>query len=333
MADAAGAHPSSDYGCALGLSDLRNEISGYLRRARGLTVGPDQIIITNGTIHALHLLSSLFLNSSNQVFVENPGYQLAWQTFALTGAEIVPVPVDEDGLIVGAIPKDASRARFLYITPSHQFPTGSRLSLGRRRALIDWAHQNQILIIEDDYDGEFRYDVPQLAPLAALSNNCVIYCGTFSKTLFPDLRVGYVVANPAIITAMAKLRTMTEYAPNSIIQGALTRFIADHHFERHIQKMRKIYARKRMILSQAIEASAFPAKLTGLNSGLNAVVELKVEDSATVISRKLQAQGVNIPAVSHYAIENSVADNRLILGYADASEEQLFDGIQCLDKI
>ncbi|MEM9574389.1 MAG: PLP-dependent aminotransferase family protein, partial [Pseudomonadota bacterium] len=159
---AGSAFPSADYSDPLGDVRLRQTIVDYLRRARGLKAGLNEIIITNGAIHAMHLLSTFFLKAGERVVVENPGYPLATQTFRFSGAEIIPCPVDHDGLIVEHLPSRLDDIRFVYTTPSHQFPTGSRLSLARRAALIDWAEKRGAIIVEDDYDGEFRYDVAPL---------------------------------------------------------------------------------------------------------------------------------------------------------------------------
>lgn len=333
VAVAASALPSADYGEAQGSEALRIQICGYLRRARGLAIEPDEIFITNGTVHAFQLLSALYLDSGSQVLVEDPGYRLAWQTFALSGAKIVGVPVDDDGLAVDRLPSLAGNAKFVYVTPSHQFPTGSRLSLARRHALIEWAHQNRVLILEDDYDGEFRYDVPPLAPLAVLSRECVVYCGTFSKTLFPDLRIGFVVAHKEIIAALSALRTVTEYAPNAIMQSALAAFIKEHHFERHIRKMRKVYAQRRAVLAEALNTECGRFALSGLNSGLHVVVRLSGSQPASDLSAKLAMAGVNAPPISRYSTDNSLPDDRLILGYAALQEASILVGASKLTRL
>ncbi len=210
LSPADSATPSADYGEPLGHSQLRHAISDYLRRARGLTASPEEIIITNGAVHAMHLLAAIYLDKRSRVVVENPGYPLARQTFQLAGAEIISCGVDEEGLCVDRLPKKPTCVKFVYVTPSHQFPTGSRLSLSRRQALIDWADLHGIFVLEDDYDGEYRYDVPPLAPMASMDTHRVIYCRTFSKTMFPGLRIGFAVAPQPLIQLMAKMRTSTE---------------------------------------------------------------------------------------------------------------------------
>ncbi|HNP64256.1 MAG TPA: PLP-dependent aminotransferase family protein [Woeseiaceae bacterium] len=331
LSSAGSAMPSADYGDPRGDERLRNTLVTYLRRARGLSFTADQIIITNGAVHAMHLLSSVYLDHDSKVVVENPGYRLARQTFRLAGADIIPCAVDSSGLVVDELPSNTENVRFVCVTPSHQFPTGSRLSLGRRRELISWAEERGILIIEDDYDGEFRYDVSPLAPLAAMSNGCVVYCGTFSKTLFPGLRIGFAVAPKRLIDTLAAYRSISEYAPNTILQSALAKFISEGHHERHIHKMRRIYAQKRKTLAESLRASTFAEQLQGLDSGLNALVKLKTGLTGTRLSAKAKHLDIVLPPVRHYALDDSVPDDAVVFGYAGLSEDQLVRGVEMLN--
>lgn len=319
--------PSADYGDARGQIGLRMAICDYLRRARGLVAEPDEIMVTNGAVNAMFLLASLYLDESAEVIVENPGFPLARQVFAQTGARVTPCPVDGDGLVTDALPKPSKRRRFVYVTPSHQFPTGARLTLSRRRQLIEWAESQRALIIEDDYDGEFRYDVAPLAPMAAMANRCVVYCGTFSKTLFPDLRVGFLVAPPELISRLANLRLLVEYAPNSIVQGALTHFINDAHYERHILRMRRHYREKRQLISATLSKINSSAILTGTDSGLNALIRLPKKTKGSTLSRRAARQAILLPSVTRYAFDNTVNDDAVVLGYAAATTPQLQQGL------
>ncbi|MCR9193826.1 MAG: PLP-dependent aminotransferase family protein [Hyphomonas sp.] len=328
MSAAASRLPSSDYGDPRGDEVLRQNILDYLRRARGLSATSDQIIITNGSVHAMHILSRLYLDEATKVVIENPGYPLARQTFELCGAGILTCPVDENGLRTDDLPIGNHGVKLVYVTPSHQFPTGHRLSLERRRALIDWADENGALIIEDDYDGEFRYDVPPLVPLAALSPNSVIYCGTFSKTMFPGLRIGFAIANRAVIDAMAAYRTISEYAPNAPLQMALAIFIAEGHFEKHVHRMSRIYASKRRKVADTLKDMNSPATLTGLDSGLSVLMTLPSSMSASNLSETAAKNDVLVPPVSRYDISVTPANDALALGYASASEEQISIGIR-----
>ncbi|MEM9496138.1 MAG: PLP-dependent aminotransferase family protein [Pseudomonadota bacterium] len=330
MSKAASRAPEPDYGDPRGEDTLRREICSYLRRARGLSASPEDIIVTNGAVHAMHILSELFLDKKSKVAFENPGYPLARQTFALSGAEIAACRVDTDGIIPGDLPKDACNVKIVYVTPSHQFPTGGRLSLGRRRALIEWAEKRSALIVEDDYDGEFRYDAPPLTPLATMAPNSVVYCGTFSKTMFPGLRLGFAVAPRPIIDAMAAYRTVSEYAPAAPNQGALAHFIAEGYYEKHVHRMRRIYAGKRKLLSALVQQHNGNATLQGLHSGLNALIQLPQDRSAKTLSQHMEKAGVLIPPVARYDITRKPSDNALVFGYAAPTETEITRSVELL---
>ncbi|MEM9530476.1 MAG: PLP-dependent aminotransferase family protein [Pseudomonadota bacterium] len=317
--------PTGDYGDPRGCPRLRGEIAFYLRRARGLAAAPEQIIITNGSVHAMHLLAMVLLEPGETVAMEDPGYPLAAQAFALAGGHLKFCPVDAEGIEVERLP--SGNSRLVYVTPSHQFPTGSRLSLTRRHALIAWAEQHGAVIVEDDYDGEFRYDVPPLAPLAGLAPDRVVYCGTFSKTLFPDLRLGFAVAPVRLIEAMAALRTVMEYAPPAVSQGALRYFIAAGHFERHVQRMRRIYGAKRHHLAKVLTDLDVGARLSGLDSGLNAVVELESNTDAEALTQGALKHGIAVHALSRYGSPAALRRNALIVGYAAPDEPALTEAL------
>lgn len=330
---AASRMPTSEYGDPRGELELRIAISSYLRRTRGFKADPDEIIITNGAIQAMHILARLYLTENDSVAFEDPGYPLARQVFAMTGASILPVDVDEHGLMVDALPDNGDKLKFVYVTPSHQFPTGERLSLSRRKQLLEWAAKNDVLILEDDYDGEFRYDVPPLPPMAAMSaNGYVVYFGTFSKTMFPGLRLGFAVAPSELIAEMAAYRSTTDYQTNALTQLALARFIDKGDFEKHVQRMRRIYAKKRACLSQAIQSSKLPGKLTGTDSGINAMIKLDPGLRASEISQRALKAGVNVTPIDRYRYNNTL-DDALVLGYGGLSTEQIQTGIDTLAHV
>ncbi|MEL6868840.1 MAG: PLP-dependent aminotransferase family protein [Pseudomonadota bacterium] len=331
---AATATPSSDYGDPQGEPALRIAIAAYLCRARGLDVDPQQIIVTHGAIQALQLMSELYIAPGDAIGFEDPGYPLARQAFAHGGAHIVPIAVDEEGLDVAALERTSQAVRLVYVTPAHQFPTGARLSLDRRQQLLAWAVQNNALILEDDYDGEFRYDIAPLAPMAAMdTGGFVTYLGTFSKTLFPSLRIGYAAGDRRIITKLAALRTARDYQTTALTQLTLARFIDNGDFERHVYRTRKLYAGKRDTLSAALAASDLPGKLCGMSSGLNALIRLDVSIPAPVLAAKAQVAGMTIAPLSRYAHDPRGADNALVFGYAAASNEEINAGIELLADI
>ncbi len=330
-AQAASAIPASDYGDPRGDLALREQIVAYLQRARGLTAQADEIIVTNGAIQAMQILAQIYLRSEDQMAFEEPGYPLARQVFANTGAEIVAVGVDDDGLQVDALPVDGGRIKLVYVTPSHQFPTGTRLSLSRRAKLLEWAGRHNALILEDDYDGEFRYDIPPLPPLAAMcAKNHVVYLGTFSKTLFPSLRLGYAVAPKAVINAMAAYRTLADYETNQLTQLTLKSFIETGEFEKHIQRMRRIYGKKRHCLQQVIADTDFPGELTGINSGMNGLVRLSTPMTATAIAELAEQHGISLTPESRYCSQVPAQDDGLVLGYSALTAEQIQQGVNKL---
>jgi len=333
-ADAASRLPSADYGDPQGELELRIAIAAYLCRGRGLDVNADEIIITNGAVQAMHIISRLYLDRDSAVAFEDPGYPLARQTFGMTGASILPIPIDEDGLRVDQLPGDAKRVKFVYVTPSHQFPTGERLSLSRRQELLEWATQNDVLILEDDYDGEFRYDVAPLPPLAAMSTNgFVVYFGTFSKTMFPSLRIGFAVGPKQLIKEMAACRAVSDYQTNSLTQLALTSFIENGEFEKHVHRMRRLYAKKRKRLREVMNETNLAGDLTGTDSGLNALIRLRTDISATQISLRSRLRGIEVTPISRFAKGASVQDNALVLGYGALSEDEIEHGVSTLAAV
>jgi len=333
-ADAATRLPAPDYGDPQGELELRIAIASYLCRARGLDVNADEIIITNGAIQAMHILANIYLTDEMAVAFEDPGYPLARQTFTMTGARIQPVPVDEDGLRVEALPDDGGNLKFVYVTPSHQFPTGQRLSLQRRQQLLEWAARNDVLILEDDYDGEFRYDIAPLPPMAAMSAcGLVVYFGTFSKTMFPALRIGFAAGQKTLIKEMANFRAVTDYQTNSLSQLTLASFIENGEFEKHVHRMRRIYAKKRQTLSDAITETNFPGDLTGTSSGLNALIRLQTDISATNISHRALVENICVTPILRYARSPSVADDALVLGYGAVAEAHIEEGVAKLSAI
>ncbi|MEM6914401.1 MAG: PLP-dependent aminotransferase family protein [Pseudomonadota bacterium] len=319
-----------DYGDPLGDHCLRAAISLYLKRARGLVTDPDEIIITNGSVHAMHLLAHVYLSSRSTVFFEDPGYPLARQTFAMSGADLVSCAIDDDGIVVDALPTRTAPSSLVYVTPSHQFPTGGRLSLRRRYDLCAWAERQDTLIVEDDYDGEYRYDVPPLAPLASFDRNRVVYCGTFSKTMFPGLRIGFAVAPKPVVGAMARYRTMTEYAPSAHTQHALASFIRDGHYERHIHRMRRIYRKKRKFVVEYLGNSMCSASLVGLDSGLNGLLNVETGRSIEDVCQELRRDGVLLPPLSRYCVGDVLSANQAVIGYAAPSLSDIECGLDSL---
>lgn len=330
MSVATGRMPQSDYGDPKGTLYLRKVLSDYLRRTRGLAVSPDNIIVTNGAVHAMDLVASLLLDDQTTAVFENPGYPLARQVFLRTGAKIHYSDIDEHGIVTSDLPGDEQKSGLAYVTPSHQFPIGSRLSLQRRRELINWAERQGAFIVEDDYDGEFRFDVPPLAPLATMAPGSVIYCGTFSKTMFPGLRIGFAAGPEELIDAMSVQRAISEYAPNEPIQGALALFIEEGEYERHVLRMRRLYSKKRRAVSEMLGDHG---KLSGIDSGLSALLEIQGPVDANEISKQLEALNILVPSVTRYDVNNRQSRNALVFGYAEPSIKQIEKGVKTLIRL
>lgn len=241
------------YGDSQGFEPLREAIAGHLNSARGVNSTAEQVIITAGAQQALDLTARILLESGSSVVTEDPCYLEARNVFSATGAKILSVSVDEEGLDVARIPIE-SNIRLVYVTPSHQFPLGVTMSLSRRLALIDWAKTNNSWIIEDDYNSEFRYAGRPLASMQGLDNyGRVIYVGTFSKTIFPSLRIGCVVVPPDLVDIFATARALNDVHSSIIEQAILSEFIAEGHFSRHLRRMRTLYQERQNIFLEECE--------------------------------------------------------------------------------
>ncbi len=233
---------SSHYGGPMGSKALRETIASYLRTARSLHCEAEQVMIVSGSQQALEITARVLLDRGSRVWMEEPGYNLARDVFALAGCQLVPVPVAEDGWDVAAGIKRYRRARAAFVTPSHQFPLGVIMSASRRFQLLEWAQATGAWILEDDYDSEYRYESMPIASLQGLDSHAhVIYIGTFSKVLFPSLRLGYVVIPLDLVEQFRAVRRVMDLGPPTFFQEVLADFIAEGHFARHIRRMRVLY--------------------------------------------------------------------------------------------
>lgn len=240
------AQESGTYRDPAGEPELRLAISRYLGFNRAVTSAWQEIIVTQGAQQALDLIACVVLEPGDVVAVEDPGYPPARICFMAHGGKVVPVPVDEEGIIVEKLPKSA---RLIYVTPSHQFPLGMPMSLERRIALLEWAQRHGAIIIEDDYDGEYRFEGRPMEPLKSLDRaGLVAYIGTFSKTIFPDLRMGYVVPPATLLAALLKARQIRDWHSCPLTQFALASFMQEGDFAKHLRRMHKHYTERRQAL-------------------------------------------------------------------------------------
>ncbi|MFI7615603.1 PLP-dependent aminotransferase family protein [Nonomuraea terrae] len=242
----------SAYGSPSGYGPLREAISRHIGLSRSVLAGPDDVLVTNGAQQALDLIGRVLIEPGAVVAVEEPGYPPARMLFRSLGARVVGVPVDAEGIDVAAIPRSA---RIVYVTPSHQFPLGTPMSLARRAALLAWAERRRAVVIEDDYDSEFRFGARPLEPLQSLDRaGRVIYVGSFSKTLLPMLRIGFLVAPASLVPALRTAKLLSDWHNELPTQAALARFIDEGLLARHIRKATREYAARHALIAEALAA-------------------------------------------------------------------------------
>ena len=312
-----------------GAPELREALAGYLARARGVACEPEQIVIVHGSQQAIDLGMRLLVDAGDGVVLEEPHYTGFSFCANAAGAQIHWIPVDEQGLQTDALAK-IERARLACVTPSHQFPTGAVLSLPRRLALLEWAAQRDAYVLEDDYDGEFRFDGKPIECLQALDRGGrVLYTGTASKLLFPSLRIGWLVAPPDLAPHFLNAKALADTGTASIEQLALADFIAEGHLERHARRARNRTAARRDALLEAIDRELGDrARVLGASAGLHVLLQLP--DLPARETRRLRAicreRGVGVyPAAAYYARPPEHAE--LLLGYAALREGAIREGV------
>jgi len=319
------------YGDAKGYMPLREAIAEYLGAARAVRCEPSQILVTTGSQQGLQLSAQVLLDTNERVWVEEPGYPGARQALLMAGAKLIPVPVDHEGLDVAEGIRRARSAHAVYITPSHQYPLGVTMTATRRMLLLHWAMRRGAWIIEDDYDSEYRLGGRPIASLQGLDTDArVIYIGTFSKVMFPSLRLGYVVVPKDLVEAFSTARDATDQFSSTLYQAALADFIREGHFARHIRRMRMLYMQRRTALVDTIR-QRLREKLTviGAEAGMHLVALLPRGVSDVAISLRAAEIGISaMPLSSCYAKAPLVGG--LILGYGGTDARQIHDGIRRL---
>jgi GntR family transcriptional regulator/MocR family aminotransferase len=316
------------YGDAKGYVPLREAIAEYLGAARAVRCEASQVLVTTGSQQGLQLSAQVLLDANERVWIEEPGYPGARQALTMAGAQLVPVPVDHEGINVAEGIRRARDAHAVYITPSHQYPLGVTMTAARRMLLLNWAARSGAWIIEDDYDSEYRLGGRPIASLQGLDTDArVIYVGTFSKVVFPALRLGYVVVPRDLVEAFSTVRDASDQFSSTLYQAVMTDFIREGHFSRHIRRMRMLYLERRTALVEAIrEQMGDKLEVIGADAGMHLVALLPPGVSDVAISRKADKLGISaMPLSSCYA--KPPQRGGLILGYGGTDARQIRDGI------
>jgi GntR family transcriptional regulator/MocR family aminotransferase len=315
---------SLHYGDPMGSPEFREAVADYLRASRAVRCEAGQIMIVSGSQQALSLSAQVLLDRGSRVWVEEPCYTLTRNMLEMTGCEVVPVPVDGEGLDVRAGIRRCRKARAAFVTPSHQYPLGVTMSAARRLQLLNWAQSSGAWIIEDDYDSEYRYASMPISSLQGLdSNSRVIYIGTFSKVLSPSLRLGYIVIPPDLVESFLAIRMATDLGPPVFQQAVLTDFIREGHFSRHIRRMRVLYGERRSVLVECIRKEfGSMVEVLGGEAGMHLVLTLPEGHRDREISQRAAARNFwLLPLSPAYAA--AVSRQGLILGYGSTASEEI----------
>ncbi len=319
-----------------GYFPLRQSISDYLGAVRGLHCSPEQVLITSGAQQALDLIARVIIDPGDGVWLEDPGYPGLRSTLQAAGAKIHDIPVDEGGLCVEQGLRLAPNSVLAAITPSHQYPLGITMSLTRRLEILDWAQKANAWILEDDYDSEFRYaGKPHLALQGLDQSQRVIYVGTFSKVLFPSLRLGYVVVPQPLLASFLAVRTSLDDYPALALQPALHHFIIEGHFASHIRKLRKLYAkRQQMLIDALLQHTKGQLIAARAQAGMHLVVRLAPSCGLgdQQISDRAEKAGLVAPALSRY-YQGKSSPQGLVLGYAGLSEQEIDRDVRRLAQL
>ena len=314
-----------------GASELRQALAAYLNRVRGTAADAEQIIITSGFAQALNLVvEALRTNGMASLGVEEPGQTDSPQAAARVGLQAVPIQVDEDGIRVDLLRKTGAEA--VVVTPAHHFPTGAVLSADRRAALVAWARDGHRLILEDDYDAEYRYDREPIGALQGLAPEHVLYAGSASKTLAPGLRLGWLIAPPDLVRQLATAKQATDRGSASLEQLAFADFLSRGEFDRHLRRMRAVYRRRREQLLDALRRYAPDLRPTGASAGLHVVAWLPPGVSEATVVQGAADLGVRVDGVGKYRLEAGAGRGGLLFGYGTVTEAKIEQGVRLVAR-
>jgi GntR family transcriptional regulator / MocR family aminotransferase len=319
------------YQSAEGIFALREEISRYIYRTRGVVSEPQQVMITSGATQALSLLTELLIKNNKFVAVEDPVTDEMRTIFSYAGASLCPIPVDDKGINPDGLSQENPPA-FIFVLPSHQFPMGVTLTIQRRIQLIEYAREHNCYIVEDDYDSEFTYEGTPVHSVQGLDPGKVIYVGTFSKILSPGLRIGYVVLPKELIEPFKKMKWYTDRHHASLEQLILTKFMKEGHFDRHIRKMKRIYKQRREALVESLKSQFPECVILGQAAGMHLVVEIPRVSIHQPLIEWIQNYGVQVYSVNHYSLVKNVHVNKMVLGYGSLPLEKIEEGVRRLKE-
>jgi GntR family transcriptional regulator/MocR family aminotransferase len=318
------------YGHPAGHRDLREAIARHIGIARGVEASAEDVTVTSGTQQALDVVARVLLAPGDRVAVEDPGYPPPRRLFESLGMRVRGVPVDRHGLVVDALPR---HARLVYVTPSHQFPLGVPMALSRRQALLAWAERTNAAIIEDDYDSEFRFGGRPIEPLQTLDTaGRVVYVGSFSKTMLPTLRLGFVVTPPSLRAAVHKAKYVTDWHTSMLAQATLARFISDGGFARHIRRVGGAYrVRHEMVMNALTHDFADHLEVIQSAAGLHvaAVARRASTDQIGAVVRRASEAGVEVHELSRYAVDGRARPG-LVLAYGAIATAHIEEGLRRL---
>lgn len=315
-----------DYQTNGGLPELKTALCDYLRLSRAVRCRPEQIVITQGAQQAFELITQLLTDHGDSVWMEEPGYGGAQACFLASGLTVTPVPVDQEGLNPSLAPANAPAPRLIYVTPSHQYPSGVTMPVPRRLALLEHASRTGSWVIEDDYDSEFRYDTPPTPSLQGLAEQTsVIYVGTFSKVLYPGLRLGYLVLPDILAEDFKRAHARLHREGNYPVQSALAEFIANGHFTRHITRMRSAYRQRQACLRTALApAVAKGLELSDGHAGMHLLARLDTRAEEDLLVERADKAGISLSPLSRYYLSGNKRPG-LVLGYAGSTEGELLE--------
>ncbi len=318
----------SGYRGPQGLKILREEIASWMYRSRGITASPGDIFITSGATQALYIIAEMLALPGSKAIVEDPCVAGVLDMLRYVGYELHPVQVDSRGIAVDVLPNGA---RLIYLTPSHQFPLGSILRADRRAALVRLARETGMYIIEDDYDSEFRHSGSPVSPLYSMDPQRVIYVGTFSKLLFPALRIGYAILPRELHEAWRRLKVYTDVQNPLCDQAALAEFLKTRRLDRHIHAMRKLYGRRREALLAALgDAFKDGFRPLGDAAGLHLAALFPGLRFTNGFSESARENGIRIAAAEVHAVTKGLHEDTLLFGYGHLNEREIKDGVRLL---